>query len=73
MTIRAGGRIVARGTARYNHATPPYAAASLRVTRSERALLRRARRIRVTVRLTDPSLDGAVTRHTIAQLPAALR
>ena len=30
VVVRAGGRVIARGPARYNHTTPPYAAAALR-------------------------------------------
>lgn len=63
--VRARGRVVARGRARYNHTTPPYAAASLRV---DRRLIAPGMRVRVTARI-----DGAVTRTTTAQLPAARR
>lgn len=68
VVVRAGGRVVARGPARYNRTTPPYAAASLRVGPAARKLLRAGRRVRVTARI-----DAAVTRHTIVQLPAARR
>jgi hypothetical protein len=41
VTVRAAGRVIARGPARYNHATPPYAAADLRLTPAGVRLLRR--------------------------------
>jgi hypothetical protein len=68
VVVRVGRRVVARGPARYTHATPPYAAASLRVGPAGRALLRSHRRVRVTARI-----DGTVTRHASFQLPAARR
>jgi hypothetical protein len=70
--VRAAGRVVARGAASYNHATPPYAAADLRVIPSRRRLLRAAARLRVTARIRDASL-AAATRTTVVQLPAARR
>lgn len=73
--IRAGGRVVARGVARYNHATPPYAAAALRVSAAGRRLFRAAHRVRVTARIGDPDSTGAdaATRTKVVQLPAARR
>jgi len=68
VVIRVGGRVIARGPARYNHTTPPYAAASLRVGRQGRGLLRSRRHVRVTARI-----DRMVTRRTLAQFPAARR
>ncbi len=68
MVVRAGGRVVARGPARYNHTTPPYAAASLRVGPAARELLRAGRSVRVSARI-----ERAVTRSTVVQLPAARR
>ena len=49
VTVRAGSLLLARGTARPNHSTPPYAAADLRLTRAARALLHRRSRIRVQI------------------------
>jgi hypothetical protein len=66
--ISSRGRVIAPATARYNHATPPFAAASLRIGPAARRLLRSGARVRVTARI-----DGLVTRHTIVQLPAARR
>ena len=69
VVVRAGARVIAHGPARYNHTTPPYAAASLPIGPRGRALLRSARRpVRVTARI-----DRTVTRHTIVQFPAARR
>jgi hypothetical protein len=67
VVVRVGGHTIARGAARYNHTTPPYAAASLRVGPRGRALMR-SHRVHVTARI-----DGTATRHTVAQLPAARR
>lgn len=49
VTVRAGSTLLARGTARPNHGTPPYAAADLRLTRAARALLGRRARVRVQI------------------------
>ncbi len=49
VVVRAGGRVIARGDASYNHAAPPFAAASLRVTRAGLRLLRRNPRTRVRI------------------------
>jgi hypothetical protein len=70
--VRAGGRLVARGVARYNHSTPPYAAADLKPTAFGTRLLRAGPRTRVQITarigergvLAGPSPSGAVTRHT---------
>jgi hypothetical protein len=70
--VRAGGRLVARGVARYNHSTPPYAAADLKPTAFGTRLLRARPHARVQIiarigergLLADPSLPGAVTRRT---------
>ena len=53
VTIRAAGRVIARGPARYNHATPPYAAADLRLTPAGVRLLRRHphARLRISARI----------------------
>jgi hypothetical protein len=68
VVVRVGTRVIARGLARYNHSTPPYAAASLQVGEHARELLRSYRRVRVTARI-----ERTVTRQTLAQLPAARR
>ena len=49
VVVRAGGRVIARGAASYNHATPPFAAASVRVTPAGVRLLRRNARMRVQI------------------------
>jgi hypothetical protein len=49
VTVRAGSRLVARGIARPNHSTPPYAAADLRLTPTGRALLGSRPRVRVQI------------------------
>ena len=49
VTVRAGGRVVARGTARYDHSTPPYAAADLRLTARDLRRLRRTTRPRLVI------------------------
>ena len=60
VTVTARGRVIARGSARYNHGTPPFAAANLHVGRRAVRMLRaRPRtRIRITARI------GEVTRST---------
>jgi hypothetical protein len=70
VVVRAFGRVIARGVASYDHATPPYAAASLRVTAVGRRLLRRHRRVRLRI---SARIDGAPARRTtrtIAGSPA---
>jgi hypothetical protein len=77
--VRAGGRLVARGVARYNHSTPPYAAADLKPTAFGTRLLRAKPHARVQIvarigergLLADPSLPGAVTRRTSRTIGAA--
>ncbi len=72
ITVRIGRRVIARGGARYNRATPPFAAASLAVSRRGLRLLRsRPRtRIHITARIGDArkiaarSTAGTVTRST---------
>lgn len=49
VTVRAGGRVIARGTARYNHSTPPYAAADLRLSPAGVRMLRRRPRARLRI------------------------
>lgn len=49
VTVRAGGRVLARGTARYNHSTPPYAAADLRLGARDLRQLRGTTRPRLVV------------------------
>ncbi|MDX6676135.1 MAG: hypothetical protein QOE31_187 [Solirubrobacteraceae bacterium] len=49
VVVRAGGRVIARGGASYNHAAPPFAAARLRVTSFGLRLLRRHARVRVRI------------------------
>jgi hypothetical protein len=49
VVVRAGGRVIARGDASYNHAAPPFAAARLRVTSFGLRLLRRHARVRVRI------------------------
>ena len=79
VTVRSGRRVVARGVARYNHATPPYAAADLRVKPRDRRLLRPGRLVRVTARIGDAhAIDGraaagAVTRTRLARVQRATR
>ncbi|MEY2442417.1 MAG: hypothetical protein QOJ46_1843 [bacterium] len=65
VVVRAGRRIVARGTAHYNHTTPPYAAASLPVRPAALRLLRRGARVRVTAHISDGGDAPMVTRHGI--------
>jgi hypothetical protein len=70
VSVRARGLVIARGRARYNHSTPPYAAADLRVTAAGLQLLRLLRpatRLRISARL------GTRTRRTVAKLPADAR
>ncbi len=72
LVVRAGGRVVAAGGAFYNHATPPYAAADLRVSPARLRLLRAATRLRVTASVGDEDV-AADTRTTLVQFPAARR
>ncbi len=72
LVVRAGGRVVAAGGASYNHATPPYAAADLRVSPARLRLLRAATRLRVTASVGDEDV-AADTRTTVVQFPAARR
>lgn len=65
VVVRAGGRILARGIAHFNHATPPYAAASLHVGPAARKLLHSGARVRVTARISDGNVSGSITRHGI--------
>jgi len=68
VTVRSGRRVVARGVARYNHATPPFAAAGLRVKPSDRRLLRPGRLVRVTARIGDAQAnDGRVAADTVTR------
>jgi hypothetical protein len=72
VSVRIGRRVIARGRARYNRATPPFAAASVKVSRRGLRLLRsRPRtRIAITARIGDArtiaarSTAGTVTRST---------
>lgn len=52
VTVRAGGRLIARGDARYTHSTPPFAAADMRLTARGARLLRRRphTRLRISAR-----------------------
>ena len=75
VVVRVGGRVIARGAASYNHATPPFAAANLRVTAAGLRLLRRSApaRVRISARI-----DGLATRRATVvvarpQRPAAIR
>jgi hypothetical protein len=63
VVVRAGGRIVARGIAHYNHATPPYAAASLPVGPAARKLVQRGARVQVTAHISDGGSAHRVARH----------
>jgi hypothetical protein len=63
VVVRAGGRVVARGIAHYNHTTPPYAAASLPIAPNAR--LRTGARVRVTARISDGDIAYSPTRHSI--------
>lgn len=47
--VRARGLLLARGTTRYNHSTPPYSAADLRLTSRGMALLRSHPRVRLRI------------------------
>jgi hypothetical protein len=53
VSVRARGRVIARGDARYTHSTPPFAAADLRLTPSGVRLLRRhpQARLRISARI----------------------
>jgi len=61
VVVWAGRRVVARGVAHYNHATPPYAAASLRVVPAARRL-RPGARVRVVTHIGDGGGDRLVTK-----------
>ena len=49
VTVRARGRVIARGNARYTHSTPPFAAADMRLTPSGVRLLRRHPHVRLRI------------------------
>jgi hypothetical protein len=49
VTVRIGDRVIARGRARYNHATPPFAAVSLELGRRGLRLLRSRPRTRLRI------------------------
>jgi hypothetical protein len=53
VVVRVGRRVIARGVASYNHGTPPFAAARLRVTGAGMRLLRRdgGARLRISARI----------------------
>ena len=53
VTVRAHGRVIARGSARYTHSTPPFAAADMRLTPSGVRLLGRHphARLRISARI----------------------
>jgi len=72
VSVRHGARIVARGSARPNRSTPPYAAANLRLTRSAIALLHRRRQIRVHIRARIGAIVRSTTQ-TISMPPAGPR
>lgn len=65
VTVRAGGRVIARGTARYNHSTPPYAAADLRLSPAGERMLRRRPRARLRI---SARIGGAPWRHTTRRI-----
>jgi hypothetical protein len=79
MTVRAGRRIIARGFARYNRTTPPFAAADLRIRAAGLRMLRRNGRTRVQISArigapgpaADPSAPGTVVRRTARTLVVA--
>jgi hypothetical protein len=81
VTVRAGRRVIARGTARYNRSTPPYAAADMAVGAAGLRLLREHRRtrLRISARIGesgvsgDPSMPGALTRRTTQVIAVARR
>jgi hypothetical protein len=81
VTVRAGGRVIARGAARYTRSTPPYAAADLRVGAVGLRLLREHPRTRVRISarigepgvLRDPAMPGALTRRTTQVVAVARR
>lgn len=64
VTVRAAGRVIARGPARPNHATPPYAAADLRLTPAGARLLRRRphARLRISARIAGAQRARTTTR-----------
>lgn len=70
VSVRIGRRVIARGHARYNRATPPFAAASLKLSRRGLRLLgsRPRSRVRITARIGDArsiaarSTTGGATR-----------
>jgi hypothetical protein len=75
VTVRVGRRVIARGTARYNHGTPPYAAADLRVSAAGLRLLREGprTRVRIAARIGAPSIGATATRRTTQVIAAARR
>lgn len=72
VTVRVGRRVIARGAARYNRSTPPYAAADLKISTASLRLLRKQTRtrVRISARIGEPrvlgdrSMPTAPTRHT---------
>jgi hypothetical protein len=70
VTVRVGRRVIARGTARYDHSTPPYAAADLEVSAAGLRLLRESRRTRVRI---SARIGAAPVRRTTQIVAAAGR
>ncbi|MEA2218698.1 MAG: hypothetical protein QOJ35_1324 [Solirubrobacteraceae bacterium] len=78
VTVRLHGRVIGRGTARYTHGTPPFAAASLRISAAGVRLLRGGRPARVLISarvgerglLADAHLPGSVLRRTTRTIRA---
>ena len=70
VTVRAAGRVIARGPARYNHATPPYAAADLRLTPAGVRLLRRHphARLRISARIAGAQRVRSTTRRVTGRV-----
>jgi hypothetical protein len=70
VVVRVGRRAIARGVASYNHGTPPFAAANLRVTGAGMRLLRRdgGARLRISARI-----NGFVTRRATQAIRVARR
>jgi hypothetical protein len=65
--VRARGRVIARGVARYNHTTPPFAAAGLRLSSYGRRLLRAHPRaaLRISARYGDLATRVVVARAAV--------
>ncbi len=81
VTVRAGRHVIASGTARYNHSTPPYGAADLKVSPAGMQMLRTNPRTRLQISarigeselIDNPSMHGTLTRRTTQTIAVARR